>query len=86
MLVNLGYFVMDVYIYHYNEYTSVVQTAGLSSPLHCDSGGAEWGVSVPCSWIQEGKKHLFLFCVTCVISSCANDLLILTGHSFHQHR
>lgn len=35
---------------------SVVQIAGLSSSLHCDSGGAERCISVPCPWIQEGKN------------------------------
>ena len=49
----------------YTECASVFQAAGLSSPLHCDSGGAERCVSVPCPWTQEGKKKKHLTYSVC---------------------
>lgn len=56
--------ILNIHIYYCDEWTLVVQTAGLSSPLHCDSGGAEWCVSVPCPWIQEGKNSFFSYSVS----------------------
>lgn len=49
---------MNVSVNHYDQCAFVVQIAGLSSPLLRDFRGAEWRVSAPCPWIQEGKRHL----------------------------
>lgn len=42
------------------EMLVLLQVAGLSSPLHCHTGGAEQCVSEVGSWFQEGKNVIFL--------------------------
>lgn len=46
--------------YGHVEILVLLQVAGLSSPLHCYTGGAEWCVFETSSWFQEGKNMIFL--------------------------